>query len=151
MNAYLFPALEASPDIFASLISRIPAEKLDTATHAGRFTPRQVIAHLADWEHILREERIVTPVSIPGSPVNAYDEGERAIERNYDATDVQEQIALFRAERMKTIEVLKGLSRVQLASTMIHPERGVSSVNDLANTMVGHDVYHIKQLTDLLL
>lgn len=151
MNAYLFPALQATPDIFSALYALIPAHRLDSPTHPDRFTPRQVIAHLAHWEVILREERIVVPAEQPGAQVSAYDEAELAISHHYELTEVGEQLALFKAERMKTIALLQSLSKEQLDSTMVHPERGVSTVNDLANTMVGHDVYHIHQLTDLLL
>jgi len=78
MHAYLYPALSATPDIFSQIIAKVPTDKLDVPTHEGRFTPREVIAHLADWEVILREERIVAPVQSPGKSVNAYDEGELA-------------------------------------------------------------------------
>ncbi len=150
MNAYLYPALEASPDVLANLIKKIPVEKLDTPTHEGRFSPREVIAHLADWEVILREERIRVPAGQDGAPVRAYDEGEMAEQNQYRLSDVSVQLATFRSEREKTIALLQSLSKEQLANTMVHPERGVSTVMDLANTLIGHDMYHVKQLSEVL-
>jgi len=63
--------------------------------------------------------------------------------------DVAEQLEILKAERAKTIAFLQSLSTEQLGSTMVHPERGVSMVEDLANMLVGHDVYHVKQLLDV--
>lgn len=149
MNAYLFPALESSPDVLAALISNIPEEKLDVPTHENRFTPREVIAHLAEWEVILREERMRVPSMRSGVAVNEYDEGELAEKANYAESDIPTQLAIFKAEREKTIALLKSLSKEQLQNTMVHPTRGVCTVLDLANNIVGHDMYHCRQLAEV--
>lgn len=146
MHVYLFPALEKSPEVFASLLRSIPRDVLDEPSSPGRFTPREVIAHLADWEPILREERIAAPIASPGLTVAAYDEGELAERNNYAAKDPHEQAALYAVERQKTVALLKSLTEEQWRLSMKHPERGEMTVYDMANLLVGHDMYHVEQL-----
>lgn len=150
MHAYLFPALEKSSNLFSEIASRIDPERMDVPTHPGRFTPREVFAHLADWEPILREERMVSPIANPGCTVDAYDEGELAAAKNYRAWDVAESVSAFALERAKTIELLRSLDTSQWEAYFTHPERGNMTVYDMANLLVGHDMYHVEQLVSVL-
>lgn len=149
MNPYLFPGLEGSCKAVCHLLRQLDRSALDRPTHPGRFTPREVAAHLADWEPILREERIRTGVERPGSPIVAYDEGQRAIERGYASADLEETLRVFAEEREKTIAYLRSLPKNAFAHTVIHPERGEMTVDDLANMFLGHDLYHVHQLLDV--
>lgn len=128
----------------------IPVDLLDTPTHEGRFTPREVIAHLADWEAILREERMGRAVREPGCTIVPYDEELRAIEHGYATSDVGTQLARFAAERARTVAFIESLTAEQLSHAFHHPERGATNVNEHVAGMLGHDVYHIDQLTTLL-
>lgn len=150
LNPYLFPGLERSPQIMRDLFALIPGDLLDVPTYPERFTPREVIAHLADWESVLRDERLVEPARNPGCAVSAYDEGDRAIDRGYSGLDVATQLEIFAAERAKTIAFLKGLDPEAWLATMVHPERGEMTVSDVANSLVGHDAYHVEQLVHVI-
>lgn len=79
-----------------------------------------------------------------------YDESLRAIEHGYSTSDVETQLARFAAERARTVAFIESLTDEQLAHTLIHPERGAMTVNEHVGGMLGHDVYHIDQLTALL-
>ncbi|QYK52428.1 MAG: DinB family protein [Fimbriimonadaceae bacterium] len=147
-NPYLIPGLRLGPLTVERLVSVIPAERWDTVTEEDRFTLREAIAHLADWEPIMRE-RIQTALSQPGTTIVAMDEGDRAVEMNYLESDPFEQAQWFVEEREKTIELIQStLSGWQ--NTVIHPERGEMSAQDLANLLLGHDCYHIEHLTQFL-
>lgn len=150
MHPYLIPGLEGSPKVFRCLLAHLRENALDEPTHPGRFTPREVIAHLAEWESILREERLRAPAERNGIPVEAYDEGELAVRGNYAATDVHEQLAIFERERDKTVKLVQSLTPGQMANAMLHPERGWMTVADVANMMMGHDIYHLRQLADVI-
>lgn len=145
VNYYLFRALGFTPTILADSLRRMTEAKWDIRPDPDRFTPREVIAHMADWEPIMRA-RIQSGVDQPGSTVYGLDEGVIAIERDYAHQDVESNIAKFIAERAITIEYLKGLSDDQWASHFIHSEIGRVTAYDYANTMVCHDVYHVEQL-----
>ena len=50
MNFYLLPAIESGPKVVARLIQLIPNYRWDIHGDPNRFTVREVVAHLADWE-----------------------------------------------------------------------------------------------------
>jgi hypothetical protein len=149
MNFYLMPAVELGPLTVKRLLQLIPERRWDEALHRDRFTPREVVAHLADWEPIMRE-RLRTAVTTPGQTITAYDEGKMAVDHGYRALDPREQAELYRTERRTTAEFLRSITPGQWRNTVHHPERGPQSVEDLANLILGHDLYHIEQLSEYL-
>ena len=146
MNPYLLSAIELGPVAVARLIERIPADRLDVAAEEGRFTPRQVVAHLADWEPIDRD-RILAGVNSPGSTIEPFDEMEMALDHRYEESDPAERCELYLRERRKTAAVIRGLKSEDWGKSVYHPERGTLTVGDLCNIVIGHDLYHIEQLT----
>jgi hypothetical protein len=146
MNFYLLPAVEFGPCVIRRLIDLLPADRLDTRLDPERFTPREIVAHLADWEPIMRE-RIRTAVSNPGTTIPAYDETQMALDHGYAESDPWEQAELFRRERQITAGLLHSFRAEDWGMQVIHPERGAQSAEDLANALLGHDLYHIEQLS----
>jgi hypothetical protein len=140
------PALELSPRLIARLFAMIPDAQWDVALDKDRFTPREVIAHLADWEPIMLA-RMQSAVAHPGAAIEASDEGQMAEEHNYRGSDPKEQLKLFAARRAETIAWLRALPREAWDLSFLHPERGLQSIEDQANLFVGHDVYHGEQLS----
>lgn len=149
MNPYLFPGLLAGPVVMERLMQRIAPERVDVATHPGRFTPREVAAHLADWEPILLE-RMKACLSAPGSTIVGIDEGERATRLNYASLDWREQLAKYREAREMTIVWLKERQDSDWGAFVVHSERGKQTLYDQANLLLGHDLYHIEQLSSVI-
>jgi hypothetical protein len=149
MHPYLLKGVSLGPTVVKRLVELIPASKIDTALSDDRFTIREVVAHLADWEVLFRA-RMELAHSTPGSPITTYDEGERAIERNYSELDLQEQLDLYAAERAKTVAFLSSLTPSDFRLTYVHPAMGVMVIEDQANMLVGHDMYHVEQLAAYL-
>lgn len=149
MNFYLLPTIEFGPRVLRRLLDQLPADALDRSLYPDRFTPREVIAHLADWEPIMRE-RIRTALTQPGATIPGYDEGQMAIDHGYAQADPVEQAELFIRERRITAELLRSLQPGDWEKRAFHTERGEQSVEDLANCLLGHDLYHIEQLSEHL-
>jgi len=146
MNPYLLPTLEFGPVVVRRELDHIAPDRLDRAAEPGRFTPREVIAHLADWEPISRG-RIESALREPGSAIEAFDEVEMARANGYAASDPHEQCDLFARERAATAALLRRLGPEDWTKTVFHPERGILTVADQANALIGHDLYHIEQLS----
>lgn len=149
MNAYLFPGLEFGPRIVERIVNQIAPARYDEKTDPSRFTLREAIAHLADWEPILRE-RIEVAVQQHNSPVCGLDEEIRAVEMGYQNWDVAEQLTVFRVERQRTIEFLRTLNPEDWGKTIVHNEKGKQTVADQANQLLGHDLYHIDHLIEFI-
>ena len=149
MHTYLIPGLELSPTIVQRIVERIPPDRLDAELFPGRFTARQVVAHLADWEPIMRA-RIQAAAEKPGSTVEAYDEGQMALDHAYAQCDPLEQSDILIRERAITVAYVRGIRAGALKLTAIHPERGEQTVEDFMNIILGDDLYHIEQLSAYL-
>jgi hypothetical protein len=150
MNFYLMISIEFGPQVIRRLVDQLDAADWDRRRNAERFTPREIVAHLADWEPIMRG-RIRTALRESGSPILAYDEGQLALDHKYAETDPVEQAAAFIRERRITAEMLRQIgSEEEWQRTVTHPERGSKTVEDQANLLLGHDLYHIEQLTEYL-
>jgi hypothetical protein len=148
MTQYVMSALEFGPIVMERVIGQLDPTVLDQPTSSDRFTPREVIAHLADWEPILHG-RIKQTVDRPGSTLVAYDEGERAVQQNYAAADPAESAKSFIKHRAETVAYLKTLDKADWDKASVHPERGSITVREWASALVGHDMYHIEQLTSV--
>jgi len=149
MNPYLLPVLEFGPTIQKRLVSQIECGRLDEPTAPGRFSAKEAIAHLADWEPIALA-RMHQAIEKPGSTVEAFDEGEMAIAHGYAQTDIEEQLRMYASRRSTTAAFLRNLKDEDWGKAIHHPERGVMTVADQANLLLGHDLYHIEQITTLL-
>jgi hypothetical protein len=150
MNFYLMISIEFGPQVIRRLVDQLDPADWDRRLNPDRFTPREVVAHVADWEPIMRG-RIRTALREPGSPILAYDEGQLALDHKYSETDPVEQAEAFIRERRTTAELLRQIdSEEEWQRVATHPERGSQSVEDQANLLLGHDLYHIEQLAEYL-
>ncbi|MCH8273744.1 MAG: DinB family protein [Armatimonadetes bacterium] len=148
MNPYLVSALEMMPGLIRREFERLSPEQVDARPDPERFTPREVLAHLADWEPIFLD-RIRTGVTSPGSPVPVWDESQRATDNDYASKDPSDSLAIWRKARGETVAYVRGLKPEDFAKTVEHPERGTTTVGALASMMVCHDIYHLEQLASM--
>ena len=118
-----------------------------TAPIPERFTIREVVAHLADWEplsgfhslnltHRLREDRPV---------LENLDEGEFAIRNRYHETNVAERLVRFAIGRAALVEMLKAISPEDWERVGLR-EWGALSIDGFAAMILGHDGYHMEQV-----
>ncbi|HRI44441.1 MAG TPA: DinB family protein [Fimbriimonadaceae bacterium] len=149
MIAYSIQGLAFAPTIFERMFLRIPDGRLDERESPDRFTPREVIAHVADWEPIFLS-RMQTAVDSPGSTVMVFDEGELAREHRYAEQSPLECLARFRRSRLETVAWLIGVPHEDFRKQVVHPERGPMTVDDLASYVYAHDAYHFEQLSSFL-
>ncbi len=149
MNPYMIKGAKASATTIERLMTLIPATRWDERIHEDRFTPREVVAHMADWEAIFFE-RILKGTQVVGYVIQPHDESERAAALKYHEQDVPGAMKRFIAARARTLEFAAELTPQQLRIEVTHPELGTLTVSDLVNMLTGHDAYHIDQLTEYL-
>lgn len=146
VNPYLVGAIAAAPVIFERLLGHVPEAALDARPDPERFTIREVMCHLADWEPFFLE-RLQGTVSADDYRIVAYDEGQLAIDHDYAHQDVGAALARFKAGRERYCAYVATLDGAALDRTAYHPERGRLTAGDLIAIVVGHDVYHIEQIS----
>lgn len=137
------------PSSIKWIVDHASADLYDTKTDADRFTFREIVAHMADWEPILLS-RMKQTIDNPGSILTPIDEGQRAIDLRYGETDPTVEATLWISLREATIRFLEENGPGNWEKSVVHPERGVQTLYDMANLELGHDAYHIEQLLHFL-
>lgn len=148
-NTYLWEGLPVTASVLRTFMERIDQAAIDRPTHPYRFSPREVIAHMADWEPLLLD-RMKKAAASPGAAVEAYDEGELAERNAYANLDWRKGLDAFENSRKETIAFLKGLASEDYDKHFVHPERGDVTIEDQAAMLLGHDQYHLDQLSEVM-
>lgn len=146
---YVLSGLEAAPIVVSELLGGKPDAIFDKQPDPERFSLREVICHLADWEGVwLERMRRMASENNPELP--SYDEGQWAIDHKYNEANAKEQIEKFVEGRKALVSFLKGLAPEQWERTGIHSQWGPISIASLATLVIGHDGYHTKQIVEWL-
>jgi hypothetical protein len=146
-NPYLIPALEASPQTIERIVMAVDPSDWDRVTDEDRFSFREAVAHMADWEPIMRG-RIELALREPGATITPLDEEARAIEMNYASSDPLEEAQKFSDERRITVDLIKEIE--DFSVPVNHPQIGDLTVGDLCMILVGHDSYHVEHFSQYL-
>lgn len=146
---YLLTALSEAPVVFDHLLQGLTPDEVDFRPDPKRFTIREVMAHLAEWEPIFLDRIKRTCIgqhpTLPG-----YDEGELALQHKYATSDVVEQSRLFRERRAELVEFLQSCTPEQWQRTADRPEIGIVMLEALVLLIPLHDTYHLAQTTNWL-
>ena len=145
---YAHTAAKFGPVIFERLYALLPETSWDRREE-GRFTPREVIAHLVDWEPIFRD-RIRAAIREDMAPVDSIDEEELAKKHDYANQSVETNLHRFREERQETVDLVLSLEPEQRRRQYVHSEMGPISIADTLAVIGHHDAYHVEQITAFL-
>lgn len=146
-NYYL--QIENTPSTLIRMVDAIRPDQYDTSLEEGRFTLKEVIAHLADLE-LTWLDRITTAVEYPGKAVENFDEEARAIEHKYSEKDIHHELEVFENRRRDTVDYLLRLAEDDWTSTITHPMYGEMNIIQIVQYITGHDLYHINQVSQYL-
>lgn len=144
VQSYLLAALEAAPELLESALGGLTDAEADRRPDPDRFTLREMIAHVADWDTIfaerMRRTRDEDQPTLPG-----YDEGAVAVERDYAHADWWAKLREFRQSRVQTLELLRGLDPEHWERVGRHGELGSITLETQAILVSVHDTYHLRQ------
>lgn len=141
--------LRLAPSSIRNVIAKVDPDRYDEAIDPDRFTLREALAHLADWEPILRD-RVVSAVNAPGTVIYGQDEEQMAIDHRYTEWPVEETLRKLEEERARTLAFCETVTEEQWQNVATHNERGPMTALSYAWTIVGHDHYHLEQFTRYL-
>lgn len=108
------------------------------------WTPRMVVHHLADSEtnSYLRVRKLLAE---DGAAIQAYDEAEFARRLHYDRP-IEASLAVFRAVRQATTELLDRLGPEDWTRSGTHSEEGAYSMDDWLRIYAAHAFDHAEQI-----
>jgi hypothetical protein len=139
-----FIVLADTPTRVADLVGRIGEEGLSRRFAPGKWSAREVFAHLTDVEQAtgFRIRQVVT--SPPGHVIQPFDQALWA--RPYMGLPTRVGIRAFVSLRMWNLFYYRSLSAEDRAKVGFHPERGEESVETILRMQAGHDRNHLEQL-----
>lgn len=149
MDDFALHALQSAPKVVERVLRVFPHDRLDDRFDTDRFTAREVVAHLADYEQTVLD-RIRAANSKPGREVPAYDPDANAAEHHFGEKDVFHEAEVYESRRGMTIEYLQGLTREDYAKTFTLPDGRVFSISDYLCHILRHDLNHLEQMSHYL-
>ena len=147
---YLVRSITGTPDVLDELLHEIDAAHpvWDRRIEEDRFTLREVIAHLADWDSVWLER--ISRIHKEEEPeLPDYDEGQFAIDRDYAHWDFAETLDKFRASRDELVTYIGHLSDSEWAR-IGHKDGNVWSIEAWIVQICAHDGYHMQQVAEWL-
>ena len=137
---------EAATNVFLEAFKKVNLADLDKPKKDG-WSARQVIHHLADSESqsCARLKRLVAE---PGTTIQGYDENiwAQSTTLGYTVLPVENSLALYKASRAASLEIIKRLEVAQLSNAGTHTESGAYDLKKWFSSYINHPRDHANQL-----
>jgi DinB superfamily len=139
-------ALSATPEKILDLLNRLEkAGKLDLPREPGKWTPRQILAHLADVEAV-QTVRVMAMLAQDNPVMLGFNADDWAAAGRYATRAAERSARSFIADRERNLELWSTLSSDQLERKGTHPSRGEFTVGAWLGFVSKHDANHLAQL-----
>ena len=136
--------LNSSGAKLTALVSAIGAAgSLDTPLAPGKWTPAQILCHLADCE-LAFGFRLRQALAEEHHVLQPFDQDKWAA--TYKGIPAEQGLAVFQTLRGWNLALVQNAPAGAYAKVVTHPERGTMTFQTLLETMAGHDINHILQL-----
>lgn len=143
-------AYRAATQEFLDVASSLTHDDLDRQPEdPDGWTPRMVVHHMADSEtnSYVRLRRLLAEPA--GMAIHGYDEQLWARELRYDRP-VELSLAVVRAVRDSSAELLDLLTPLDLARSGVHTDSGPYALADWLDTYLAHAAEHAEQIRAVL-
>ena len=114
----------------------------------GRFSLKETIAHLADWDDVFlkRAQATVRGETVVDDP----DSGKVATEKKYSRLDPHDSVRRFGQARFRLLQFFRGLGPADWTKSSVHPRHGAMSLEVQLVHVLGHDGYHMDAITSMM-
>lgn len=135
--------LQATPVRLLELFDSLSYDEFDEPYAPGKWTRRELLAHLADVELVMGF-RFRQLAAVPGVEVQPFDQDVWA--RRYRQLEPTLAVESFRALRAWNLALFASFSLEDWLAEAFHPERGFESNDQMVRMLAGHDLNHLAQL-----
>jgi uncharacterized damage-inducible protein DinB len=140
------PVLFTTGSRLQSLTAPLSVERIEQNPAPGKWSIREILAHLADCE-IVFCYRIRQTLSQDHPVIQPFDQ--EAWAHHYAAYDFASALAMFTAARNWNLRLIATLTEPDRHRPTTHPERGTMTLWTIVETMAGHDINHLEQIARL--
>jgi len=141
--------LAETPKILERILREHSAETLRRRPFEGKWTPNEIIGHLADTEWTYGY-RIRTILCDEQPTIVGMDQEKWVSRQSHNDREPAELLEAFRTLRRLNLQLWRRMSPSDLQRLGRHSERGPESLELMLRMEAGHDLSHIDQLTRYL-
>ena len=136
---------KSGAEMVRSCLDSIPSGAIDYSAGPERWSIRQIVLHIVDSD-INGNMRLRKPLAEPGSEVPVYNQGLWAERLHSDAISIETALALFGAFREYNNAYFAAVTEQEWSQTIIHPEWGTVSLQDVLHIYANHPGWHIDHI-----
>jgi len=134
-----------APKRLRKLIKGLSHKQLAKRPGDGKWSIKEVLAHLADGEFVIGTRlRFVAAMDRP--TIIGYDQDAFMANLRYDDLEVYDLLAAFTTLRAINVALVERLPDEAFARTGMHNERGEESLSTMVHMYAGHDRIHEEQI-----
>ncbi|MFA7237281.1 MAG: DinB family protein [Phycisphaeraceae bacterium] len=141
----LLDAYARGPTEFERCIQSLPAEAIDYIPAPGRWSVRQIVAHVAETEMVYYGRMRLAAVE-PGKTVWGFDQDAWAAKLSDDAIDMEQCLAVIAGVRAMAEPWLRRLPIGAWSQTVHHSELGDMPLEKILTYITRHIDAHIAQI-----
>jgi hypothetical protein len=141
----LLERLRRGAELVAVSITGAAGSELDFVPAPGKWSIRQIVAHLSDSE-IAAAMRLRQIIAEENPKLEAYDQDAWASNLDYGRRKPSQSLETFRRIRAENYELLKELPEAAFDRVGLHSERGPLTLKRLTQLIAEHAESHAAQL-----
>ena len=134
--------------MLAVVLTGVFGEEEDFVTAPGKWSIRQIIAHLADSETVFAH-RIRQVIAEQSPTLVAFDQEAWAHNLDYARRKPKQSLETVRRVRAENYELLKDVPEAAFARTGNHTERGPITLLQIVEGAAGHTESHARQMQQI--
>jgi len=136
------------PELLALVLTGVFGEEEDFTTAPGKWSIRQIVAHLADAE-LVGAHRLRQVIAEDMPTLIAFDQNAWASNLDYARRKPKQSLETFRRLRAENHELLKGLPESAFERAGNHSENGRMTLRQLLEGYAGHAESHARQMQEI--
>ena len=146
--AALLERYRRGPELLAVVLTGVFGEEEDFAPAPGKWSVRQIVAHLADAE-LVGAHRFRQVIAEDSPTLIAFDQNAWAANLDYARRKPKQSLETFRRIRAENYELLKALPEEAFDRAGNHSENGRMTLRAMLEGYAGHAESHARQLQEI--
>lgn len=135
--------LQQTPRQLEHLLETLSPADFETSYEEGKWTLREILAHMADVE-LLLGYRLRQAMAEPSHTLQVMDQDTWAT--RYKKLEPSLSVETFRALRSWNLALFSTFGLEDWNKEVTHPERGKETIDMMVSFLAGHDLNHLHQL-----
>jgi hypothetical protein len=144
----LLERFRRGPELVAAVLTGAAGPELDFVPAPGKWSVRQIVAHLADCE-IVESDRFRRVIAEENPTLVWFDQDAWAANLNYARRRTSESLETFRRLRGENCELLRELPEAAFARGGTHSRFGVMTLARMLEDYAKHAESHARQIKEV--